>query len=233
MDKMTEALASGSTAPFNPALEDSAVKAKTKKSGKTFKTDPLLGRNLDSSQRGGGKTVPMPRFFTRPGSDPLDTVSYLKSNSKIKDTDGRTVFEMKDVEVPAEWSQLAVDILVSKYFRKAGVPKTGHEVTIRQVISRITHTLRSEGERMGYFDGSSAEAFEDELTYLLIHQKGAFNSPVWFNLGLFHHYGIEGSGGNYAWDPVAMRVVETQNAYSRPQCSACFIQAVDDDLMSI
>ncbi|MFN7684489.1 MAG: vitamin B12-dependent ribonucleotide reductase [Oligoflexia bacterium] len=178
-------------------------------------------------------TVAMKRHFTEAGKNPLDAVAYVKSSSKIKDTDGRTVFEMKDVEVPADWSQLAVDILVSKYFRKAGVPDTGHETSVRQVVGRVAHTLRVEGEKAGYFSDSDAQAFEDELSYLLIHQMGAFNSPVWFNCGLYHAYGIEGSGGNYAWDPKSMRVVETTDAYSRPQCSACFIQSVDDDLMSI
>jgi len=177
------------------------------------------------------------RFFTdeiaRSGKRPMDVVAYVKSNSKIKDTDGRTVFQMKDVEVPAGWSQLAIDIVVSKYFRKAGVPGTDHETSVRQVIRRVAHTLRTAGEEWGYFAGDAAEVFEDELSYLLIHQMGAFNSPVWFNLGLYHEYGVEGSGGNFAWDPIAMRVVETKNAYARPQCSACFIQSVDDDLMSI
>ena len=173
------------------------------------------------------------RHFSLEGVNPLDQIAYIKSNSAIKDTDGKAVFNMENVEVPAIWSQLAVDILVSKYFRKAGVPGTGHEVSIKQVISRIAVTLAKEGEKMGYFDKREARIFEEELSYLLINQYGAFNSPVWFNLGLFHEYGIEGSGGNFAWDPVSMRVVETKDAYSRPQCSACFIQAVDDDLMSI
>jgi ribonucleoside-diphosphate reductase alpha chain len=181
--------------------------------------------------------VEFSRFFTREiaqaGKHPLDVVPYVKSNSKIKDTDGRTVFQMTDVEVPAAWSQLAVDILVSKYFRKAGVPTTGHEVSVRQVIKRVAHTIRVAGEHWGYFGHGAAEIFEEELSYLLIHQMAAFNSPVWFNLGLFQEYGIEGSGGNFAWDSNSMRVVETKNAYSRPQCSACFIQSVDDDLMSI
>jgi len=193
---------------------------------KVLKTSPLAGTPIQPK-------IQLQRYFSNAKTPPLDAVSYMKSNSKIKDTQGHTVFEMKDVEVPAAWSQLAVDILVSKYFRKAGVPQTGHEVSVREVIYRIAHTLRVEGEKMGYFDGDSAQAFEEDLSYLLIHQMGAFNSPVWFNLGLYHEYGIEGSGGNYAWDPVAMRVVETKNAYSRPQCSACFIQSVDDDLMSI
>ena len=79
---------------------------------------------------------------------------------------------------------------------------------------------------MDYFEcRRRTRCFEDELSYLLIHQMGAFNSPVWFNLGLYAEYGIGGSGGNFAWDPVAMRVIETQDAYSRPQCSACFIQS--------
>ncbi len=181
--------------------------------------------------------VPMSRYFTRElnsnGMKPLDAVSYVYSTSKIKDTDGRTVFEMKDVEVPAGWSQLAVDILVSKYFRKAGVAGTGHETSIRQVIHRLSHTIASAGLQMGYFSADSAAIYEEELAYLLVHQMGAFNSPVWFNLGLSQEYGITGSGGNYAWDSVSMRIVEMKDAYVKPQCSACFIQAVDDDLMSI
>jgi ribonucleoside-diphosphate reductase alpha chain len=198
----------------------------SKNKGKILKTSSSGGQKSDGS-------LQFQRFFTESHLKPLDAVEYLKASSKIKDTDGRAVFEMKNVEVPASWSQLSIDILVSKYFRKAGVPETEHEVSIQQVIRRIAHTLQVEGEKMGYFDAASAKVFGEELSYLLVHQMGAFNSPVWFNLGLYHQYGIEGSGGSYAWDPVAMRVVETQNAYSRPQCSACFIQSVDDDLMSI
>jgi len=175
----------------------------------------------------------VPRRFTIRGKNPLNDIRYVKSQSKIKDTDGQTVFEMKDVEVPADWSQLAIDILVSKYFRKAGVPGTGHEVSVKQVVQRIAHTLRTEGEKAGYFNSADAESFEAELSYLLIHQMGAFNSPVWFNLGLYHEYGIEGTGGNFAYDAKTNSIQETKNAFSRPQCSACFIQSVDDDLMSI
>lgn len=178
-------------------------------------------------------SIPMHRRFTVRGQNPLDRVVYVKAHSKIKDTEGQAVFEMKDVEVPASWSQLAIDILVSKYFRKAGVPGTGHETSIRQVIKRLAHTLRNAGEKMGYFNPVDADTFEAELSYLLVHQMGAFNSPVWFNLGLYAEYGIEGSGGNFAFDFESGTVKETPNAYERPQCSACFIQSVDDDLMSI
>lgn len=216
--------------PPSPVRSKGSQKGKsqngTAQNGVAIKTERLAGKTM-------GQRVRMDRYFTKAGSSPLDAVEYVRSTSKIKDTDGRTVFQMKDVEVPAAWSQLAVDILVSKYFRKAGVPGTEHETSVRQVVKRVAHTIAREGERMGYFDAESAQTFDDELSYLLITQRGAFNSPVWFNLGLYHEYGIEGSGGNFAWDAQAMRVTETANAYARPQCSACFIQSVDDDLMSI
>jgi ribonucleoside-diphosphate reductase alpha chain len=176
---------------------------------------------------------PVERRFTQSGQNPLDDIRYVKTDSRITDTDGKVVFELKGIEVPESWSPLAADILASKYFRKAGVPGTGHEVSIRQVIHRITHTLRVVGERSGYFDRESGATFEAELSYLLVNQYGAFNSPVWFNLGLFQDYGIEGSGGNFHWDRSREKIVETKNAYEHPQCSACFIQSVDDDLMSI
>jgi len=192
-----------------------------------------LGESLKSKQPGReGATVP--RRYTRPGSDPLDEVTYEKRASKIVEPDGRVVFEAKDVEIPASWSQLATDILVSKYFRRAGVPGTGGERSARQVVHRIAHTIRVFGEAHGYFPTKEdADTFEAELKHLLITQKGAFNSPVWFNCGLYHEYGITGQAGNWAWDFTAGKVDVVDNAYSRPQCSACFIQAVADDLMSI
>ena len=173
------------------------------------------------------------RRYTRVGIHPLDEIGYVKTDSKISDTEGNIIFEMKNVEVPVGWSQLAIDILVSKYFRKAGVPGTGHETSVRQVIKRITHALRIAGEKGGYFNSADAVMFEAELTYLLVNQYGAFNSPVWFNLGLFEDYGIAGSGGNHFWNHENKSFDETKNAYEHPQCSACFIQSVDDDLMSI
>ena len=202
---------------------------------KALKTSPIPTQASPRASSEAG--VPIERYFTKSlhaqGLAPLDSIKYIKTNSKIKDTEGKTVFEMKDVEVPGNWSQLAIDILVSKYFRKAGVPGTVHETSVRQVIRRLARTLSTEGERSGYFTARDAQTFEDELSFLLIHQMGAFNSPVWFNLGLHHEYKISGSGGNFAWDAASMRVVETKDAYARPQCSACFIQSVEDDLMSI
>ena len=176
------------------------------------------------------------RRHTRPGVDPLDEIRWEKRRTVITNPDGSVVFQMDDVEVPAGWSQLATDIVVSKYFRKAGVPGTpGHETSVRQVVRRISRTIRRDGEAQGGYFATieDADAFEAELTYLLVNQIGAFNSPVWFNCGLYHEYGIAGSGGNFYFDPATREVRATTDSYSRPQVSACFIQSVDDDLMSI
>jgi len=177
------------------------------------------------------------RRFTRPGTDPLDEVRYVERDTVITNPDGSVVFELRGAEIPESWSQLASDIAVSKYFRKAGIhgdPNRG-ERSVRQLVTRVARSIREAGDRFGGYFASpeDADTFEAELTHLLVHQKAAFNSPVWFNCGLWHRYGIEGTGGNWAWDPATDAIVETANAYERPQCSACFIQKVDDDLMAI
>ncbi len=175
------------------------------------------------------------RRQTTPGENPLDQVEYVEKSSVITNPDGSEVFRMDHAEVPAEWSQLATDIVVSKYFRKRGVPETGHETSVRQVMHRVARTIRKAGEDQGgYFDSTEdADTFEAELAYHLVHQMGAFNSPVWFNCGLYHEYGIQGSGGNWHWDWDRNRVSETEDSYSHPQCSACYIQSVQDDTMDI
>ena len=190
----------------------------------------------DSSNAPTTAGLHVPRRYTKRGVNPLDEILWEKRRTVISNTDGSVVFQMDDVEVPKSWSQLATDIVVSKYFRKAGLKGApGHETSVRQVVHRIAHTIRVTGEQQGGYFASAedAEAFEAELAYLLVHQIGAFNSPVWFNCGLWHEYGIEGSGGNFSWDPDAAAVQVTKDSYSRPQVSACFIQSVDDDLMSI
>ncbi|MDO8494383.1 MAG: vitamin B12-dependent ribonucleotide reductase [Deltaproteobacteria bacterium] len=179
------------------------------------------------------------RKFTHAGVSPLDSMAYAKRTSLIANPDGSQVFRMDDVEVPKDWSQLATDIISSKYFRKRGVAKkpgeVDHEISARQVVTRIAEAIRNAGERLGnYFETKeSAEAFEDELKFFLIHQYGAFNSPVWFNCGLHEAYEIEGQGGNWFWNKHTNEITETKTAYQHPQISACFIQSVKDDLMSI
>ena len=205
----------------------------------TGKSSPSLSAAPDATVPGLAPSqagVRVPRRWTRPGVHPFDEMAWDRRRTVITNPDGSVVFRMEGVEVPAEWSQLATDIVVSKYFRKAGVPGApGHETSVRQVVHRVAHTLREAGERQqGTFASvEDAEAFEAELAYMLVHQIGAFNSPVWFNCGLHHEYGIQGSGGNYWWDPAADAVRVTEDSYSHPQVSACFIQSVDDDLMSI
>ena len=197
-----------------------------------------------SARRRGARSrgLTFDRVVTEPGVDPLDTVCMEKRTSVINNPDGSVVFKMEGAEVPVEWSQLATDIVVSKYFRKAGLfgDKNQGETSVRQVVYRIAHTIREAGERFGgYFANTeAADTFEAELSFFLVNQYGAFNSPVWFNCGLFHEYDVKGAGGNYAWNTAAPvdspnEIYEIEHNYERPQCSACFIQAVDDDLMSI
>jgi ribonucleoside-diphosphate reductase alpha chain len=206
-------------------------------------SEPQPSRRGQGSQRGkGASNRPKPGAtfkarYTQPGQDALKNVVWERRQSVITNPDGSVVFKMEGAEIPADWSQLATDIVVSKYFRKAGIQgdKEVGETSVRQVVHRIAHTIRNAGETFGgYFaTKSDADIFEAELSWLMTNQYGAFNSPVWFNCGLFHEYGITGSGGNWAWSDAAASVSETTNAYERPQCSACFIQAVPDDLMGI
>ncbi|HLF17096.1 MAG TPA: vitamin B12-dependent ribonucleotide reductase, partial [Candidatus Thermoplasmatota archaeon] len=176
------------------------------------------------------------RRYTSPGKDPFDGLEWTTRKSVIKEPDGTVVFQVDRAQVPAEWSQLATDIIVSKYFRKAGVPQAdgslGPETSAAQVVHRIAHAVRWWGEKAGYFAArDDADAFEAELKHMLITQKGAFNSPVWFNCGHALVYGVQGSGGNWAWNEETRQVEQIKNNYARPQCSACFIQRVEDNLV--
>lgn len=190
------------------------------------------------------------RRFTTEGVSPYDTVEWTRRDTKITNPDGSVVFEMTDAEIPAEWSQVAADIMVSKYFRKAGVPQVdehgepildadgkpvlGPERSARQVIDRLASTWRWWGERHGYFaSAADADAFEDEIAYMLLHQMAAPNSPQWFNTGLHHRYGITGPAQGFWYvDPETEELVESPDAYSRPAPHACFIQSVEDDLVN-
>src|SRR5690348_5439713 len=189
------------------------------------------------------------RRFTKSGQDPFTTVEYEKRTSRISNPDGSVVFEMNDAEIPVTWSQLATDIMVSKYFRKAGVPQvdsdgnpirdanghavTGPEKSAKQVIGRLAGCWRHWGEKYGYFDtAADAQTFYDELAYMMLHQMCAPNSPQWFNTGLNFAYGITGpSQGHFYCDPRSGELLKSRDAYSHPQPHACFIQSVRDDLV--
>jgi ribonucleoside-diphosphate reductase alpha chain len=178
------------------------------------------------------------RHFTQAGVSPFDQVEWSSRDSVIYNPDGSTVFEMRGAEVPAQWSQLATDIMVSKYFRKAGVPRedgsTGPETSVRQVVHRLAGCWRHWGEQYGYFDtAEDGQAFYDELAHTLLHQMAAPNSPQWFNTGLNWAYGITGpSQGHFYVDPATGEMVKATDAYTHPQPHACFIQSVTDDLVN-
>ncbi len=190
------------------------------------------------------------RVFTTPGSDPLEEVRYEKRTSRITNTDGSVIFEMEGAEVPVGWSQVATDIVVSKYFRKAGVPQTdeqgnalrdaagnvitGPERSVKQVVRRLAACWRRWGERHSYFEtAQDAQAFEDEISFMLVHQMAAPNSPQWFNTGLHEVYGIAGPAqGHYYCDPATGEVRRSEDAYTHPQPHACFIQSVEDDMVN-
>ena len=179
------------------------------------------------------------RQFTQAGTDVFSTVQYEKRTSRISNPDGSIVFEMTDAEIPKSWSQLATDIMVSKYFRKAGVPQTdsdgqtlknadgspmtGPEKSARQVIHRLAGCWRHWGESHGYFDSTEdAQAFYDELAHMLLHQMCAPNSPQWFNTGLNWAYNITGPAqGHFYCDPITGELQVGKDAYTHPQPHAC------------
>src|SRR3989338_3800449 len=164
------------------------------------------------------------RRFTRSGENVFESVEWDKRTTTISDEKGNVISQITDVEVPTTWTQLATDILAYKYLRKAGVPtKEGREVSLKQAVYRIAHTIADFGEKFYYFVTAEDRVnFEDELTHLLIYQKAAFNSPVWFNCGLYHQYKIAGSGGSFYWDFEQEKVLETKDSYRNPQSSPFF-----------
>ncbi|MFO0599177.1 MAG: vitamin B12-dependent ribonucleotide reductase [Myxococcaceae bacterium] len=187
MEKITPGAATTTTSPTttSPTLREVDARAVPRK-GKA------LGLNV-------------PRYFTTPGVDPADEIAWEFRSASISGEDGKVVFEQKNIEVPKSWSMLATNVVASKYFR--GTPGTpDRESSVRQLVGRVVNTITRWGEMGGYFASTEAKsAFHAELTHLLLRQKVAFNSPVWFNVGVEDH----------------------------PQCSACFINSVEDSMESI
>jgi len=181
------------------------------------------------------------RLFSDPEIHPYDQIPWVERSAEIKDERGRILFRQERIEVPGAFSELATKILASKYFYgdpevDAPPEEGGREHSFKQVVDRVAGTIEAWGLEDGYFSsGTEARVFGDELKWLLVNQHGAFNSPVWFNLGLYQSYGIgrDSAKGNYFWDAEAGQVERARNQYEYPQCSACFIQHVEDDLESI
>ena len=166
-------------------------------------------------------------------ADPFDTVEWELRTAAIKDEGGQFLFEQRDCEIPTTWSQLATNVVVSKYFY--GERDTAErERSVRQLIHRVTRTIADWGVADGYFTTpDDGERFYRELTWLCLHQHGAFNSPVWFNVGLYHEYGVRGARCNWRWDRETKTAVQPDNPYEFPQGSACFIQSVRDNMEDI
>ncbi len=173
--------------------------------------------------------------FVPPGQSAEKLFQWKKTNCEIQNAEGQAVFTMKNVEAPEAWSQLAIEIAASKYFRKKGVPgKSGSETSIRQLVRRVVQAIAQSGKSQKYFaSAKETRVFSEELTYILLSQKASFNSPVWFNCGLYQSYGIESDSSHFVWDSKKKKAVQVRGAYKNPQVSACFIQKVEDDLESI
>jgi ribonucleoside-diphosphate reductase alpha chain len=179
-------------------MEPGAAQENTRPAGSAHSAQPI-------SEERTGAGLEFPRFFTLPGIDPFDEVTWDQRSAVIGNERGEVVFEQRDVEIPSFWSQQATNIVVSKYFRgQIGTPEREHSV--KQLIGRVVDTITTWGRKDGYFASETdLKSFSDELKHILVYQKAAFNSPVWFNCGF----------------------------EKAPQCSACFINAVQDTMDSI
>jgi len=198
------------------------------------------------------------RSFTTQNEDAYAGVPFTTTTSEIRNPDGTIVFQAKDIEVPAEWSQVASDVIAQKYFRKARVPsklkpvkekgvpsflwrhvadegaELGGETSAKQVFDRLAGAWAYWGWKGGYFsDAEDARAYFDEMRHMLVTQRAAPNSPQWFNTGLHWAYGIDGpSQGHYYVDYKTGKLTKSKSAYEHPQPDACFIQSVEDDLVN-
>ncbi|MFI5187780.1 MAG: vitamin B12-dependent ribonucleotide reductase [Chitinophagales bacterium] len=194
-----------------------------------------MATRKQTSARGG---LQFSRRFTRDDVNVFELFEYDYRTSVIRNPNGETVFEMKNVEVPKQWSQIATDILAQKYFRKAGVPQpdgsTGSETSAKQVAHRLANCWKVWGERYGYFASEKdGQIFYEELVYSILNQMCVPNSPQWFNTGLYESYGIKGKPqGHYYVDQADGQLKKSTSAYERPQPHACFILSVDDDLVN-
>lgn len=175
-----------------------------------------------------------PRVFTKslkPGVSPYDEIQWEKRTAQITDSQGKVIFEQKDVEVPKDWSLTATNIVASKYLHGT-VGTSDRESGVKVLIFRVANTIRNWGESQKYFDKENADIFEDELAHILLHQYAAFNSPVWFNVGC-DKIEPNSDAQNWHWNQAEQRVEFGVTGYKNPQCSACFINSVEDSMESI
>ncbi len=208
----------------------------------TLKKAPSSARRAKSraaKKKSGG--LRFERVFSDAQTGPFEQIEWEKRTAEITDDSGKVIFRQENIEVPKTWSALATKIAVSKYFygdiaNGTDPHKGGRETSVRQLIHRVTRTITDWGMADGYFaNAETAETFYDELTWLCVNQHGAFNSPVWFNVGLYHEYGIgrEAGLGNYFYNRETGVAERAATQYEYPQGSACFIQSVEDTMEDI
>jgi len=172
-------------------------------------------------------------FCPQEVADPFATVEWELRTAAIKGEGGEVLFEQHDCEIPAGWSQLATNVVANKYlYGEVGTPE--REKGVRHLVHRVCRTIADWGIADGYFaTAEDGERFYRELVWLCVHQHASFNSPVWFNVGLYHQYGVKGAMCNWHWDQTAQAAIQPQNPYEYPQASACFIQSVQDNMEDI
>ena len=177
---------------------------------------------------------PFHRTFTKEGVDVFDTSEWENRMVEITDDTGKVIFKQDNVEVPKNWSQLAVKVVVSKYFYGEH-GKEERETSVRQIIFRVCDTIAKWAVEKNYLLPDDGRVFFDELCYMCLHQIMSFNSPVWFNVGLWHVNGVKKAANSHNWiyDLNTEAVAKATYQYENPQCSACFIQSVEDNMESI
>jgi ribonucleoside-diphosphate reductase alpha chain len=192
------------------------------------------GRSNESQNRPTKKFLSFERFFSDARINPFDQIEWERRVAEITDDAGKVIFKQENVEVPKSWSLLATKVVVSKYFY--GEQNTSErETSVRQLVHRICRTIADWGVQDGYFSKADGELFYQELSWLCVNQYGAFNSPVWFNVGLYHQYGVgkNSDKGNWFYNRKTNEAERAKTQYEYPQCSACFIQSVNDNMESI
>ncbi len=214
------------------ARED--VLSSTAHAGRRRAAKVSAARNTKSTKAAATRPLPVKRVFSDAKIKPFDQIEWDKRTAEITDDSNKVIFKQENVEVPKSWSVLATKVVVSKYFY--GEQNTSErETSVRQLIHRISRTMADWGVADGYFSKADGEIFFDELTWLCVNQYGAFNSPVWFNVGLFGQYGVgKNSGkGNWFYNRETGVAERAKTQYEYPQGSACFIQSVEDNMENI
>ena len=215
-------------------VREAGLKEQVVKEKDQIKSQPSVGTSVSNNASTNNKKkapgLAFRRLFTKPGVSPYDDVEWELRTASITDSQGGIIFEQKNVEVPKDWSMTATNIVASKYLHgRTGERETG----VRQLVARVAESIRDWGMKDGYFrSAEDASAFHDELVHLLIRQYAAFNSPVWFNVGC-DRIEPNSDATNWHWNTATQQVEFGVTGYTRPQCSACFINSIKDSLDSI